>query len=116
MNNAAKQPPLASRAGLDARGVCRSYKMGESAVTVLKGVDFSLRPGEFVAIEGRSGSGKSTLLHVLAGLESIDSGMTTFESFDYTTYMQEAPRYGHMLRPGDVYHWFRAVMVFTWRW
>jgi ABC-type lipoprotein export system ATPase subunit len=59
--------------------------MGDSQIHILKGVDFSLRAGEFVAIEGRSGSGKSTLLHILGALESVDGGTVEFDGRDYTT-------------------------------
>ena len=52
----------------------KSYSSAQGPVRVLKGVSFSLRPGEFVAIMGASGSGKSTLLHLLAGLTGVDSG------------------------------------------
>jgi lipoprotein-releasing system ATP-binding protein len=64
---------------LRAAGVTKSFRMGDQTLTVLKRVDVSLRPGEFVAIEGRSGSGKSTLLHVLGALDSADAGEIEFE-------------------------------------
>ncbi|GAB7538034.1 amino acid ABC transporter ATP-binding protein [Burkholderia sp. 22PA0099] len=46
---------------------------------VLKGIDFSVEPGQVVTIIGRSGSGKSTFLRTLNGLESIDAGSITID-------------------------------------
>jgi len=60
----------------------RSFKMGEARVDVLRGVNLAVGRGEFLAIEGRSGSGKSTLLHILAGLDSADSGRVEYEGND----------------------------------
>ena len=50
------------------------YRVGETKVRALNGVEFTLYKGEFCAIVGTSGSGKSTLLNMLAGLEKPTKG------------------------------------------
>ncbi len=52
----------------------KSLYTGSTLVEILKGINFSVTPGEFVAIMGASGSGKSTLLGLLAGLDNPTSG------------------------------------------
>ncbi len=54
--------------------VVKTYGEGETQVQALKGINLSIRRGEFVTIVGASGSGKSTLLHILGGLDRPSSG------------------------------------------
>src|ERR1700709_1964457 len=59
---------------------CRSGKLD---VTALHRVNFSVDPGEFVAIVGPSGSGKSTLFYLLGGLTSATTGSVTIDGTDF---------------------------------
>ena len=58
-------------------GVEKAYPIGEEEQLVLKGVDFTLYEGEFVAVLGPSGSGKSTLMNILGCLDMPTRGRYT---------------------------------------
>ena len=55
-------------------GIKKSYKMGDSTLTVLKGINLTVNEGEFLAILGPSGSGKSTLMNMIGCMDSFDEG------------------------------------------
>jgi len=59
---------------LEIKNLNKSYKMGDSSLHVLKGIDLFAKSGEMVAIMGSSGSGKSTLLNIIGILDEADSG------------------------------------------
>lgn len=59
---------------VDVQQMAKSYQMGHSLVTALKGVDLQVRRGDMLAIMGPSGSGKSTLMHLLGCLDKPSEG------------------------------------------
>lgn len=54
--------------------LCKTYKLGEVSIEVLRDVNFGINQGEYVSLMGPSGSGKSTLLYLLGGLDKPTSG------------------------------------------
>ena len=61
-----------------ARALTKIYRMGESEVHALRGVDLEIGAGEFIVLLGPSGSGKSTLLNILGGLDTPTTGDVRF--------------------------------------
>ena len=59
---------------IEIKDVTKTYKTGDIEFQALKGVSFTIKDGEFVAIMGPSGSGKSTLMHILGALDTPTSG------------------------------------------
>ena len=65
---------MASPPALTLSGVTRTYRQGEATLSILRGADLQLWPGQSVALVAPSGAGKSTLLHVAGLLEKPDGG------------------------------------------
>ncbi len=59
---------------IEIRDVVKSFPVGNTTITILKGVSFHVKAGEFVSIVGPSGNGKSTLLNMVTGIDRPSSG------------------------------------------
>jgi len=66
------------------RNLTKIIDSGTHRVEILRGIDFEVPAGQFVAIMGASGSGKSTLLGLLAGLDTATSGSVILDGTDIT--------------------------------
>ncbi|HXL40895.1 MAG TPA: ABC transporter ATP-binding protein [Myxococcales bacterium] len=67
---------------VEARGLHKSYWLGEKEIHVLRGASFSLGAGEMVSLVGPSGVGKSTFLHVIGTLDPPTAGEVLFDGRD----------------------------------
>lgn len=67
------------------KNLTRTFKTGDVVTPVLKGIDFSARTGEFVAIMGRSGAGKSTFLYQISLLDDPSGGQILIDGHDTHT-------------------------------
>ncbi|MFQ5613329.1 MAG: ABC transporter ATP-binding protein [Anaerolineae bacterium] len=59
---------------IEVRDIVKSFPVGDGEVTILKGISFEVRTGEFVSIVGPSGNGKSTLLNMITGIDRPSDG------------------------------------------
>jgi putative ABC transport system ATP-binding protein len=76
---------------IETRDLRKTYRVGKVDVPALRGVDLTVKPGEFLAIVGPSGSGKSTLFHIIGGLTPPTSGEVRVAGQDLAA-MTEAGR------------------------
>ena len=67
---------------IKAKGIIKKFKVGDTELVVLKGLDIHVKEGEFVAITGRSGSGKSTLMYQLSLLDEPNAGEIIVDDVD----------------------------------
>lgn len=67
---------------IETKNLIKTFKDGEKETRVLKGIDFKVENGEFVAIMGRSGAGKSTFLYLMSLLDEPTSGEIIIDGKD----------------------------------
>jgi putative ABC transport system ATP-binding protein len=90
-------------------GLTKTYGEGATSVEALKGIDFEIRRGEFVAVMGPSGSGKSTFMHILGALEAPSSGTVEIGGVSYAGLNDHAQTRLRRDRIGFVFQFFNLL-------
>jgi putative ABC transport system ATP-binding protein len=70
---------------IETHNLTKQFGTGDLAIEVLRGVNLSIEPGEFVALMGPSGSGKSTLMSIIGGIEPPSGGQVLLDGVDIST-------------------------------
>lgn len=91
----------------------KHYQSGETTVSALNDVSFSINKGEFVAIVGPSGSGKSTLLHMLGGVDEPSSGKVYIDQTDIYDLNETQLSIFRRRQIGLIYQFYNLIPVLT---
>ena len=95
------------------QGVRRTFEAENAPVRALRGADFSMARGEFVAIMGPSGCGKSTLLNLVAGLDKADEGTIVLDGEEITTKDEDELARMRRKHVGIVFQFFNLLEGMT---
>ncbi|PZQ59786.1 MAG: ABC transporter [Phenylobacterium zucineum] len=98
---------------LSIRGLERTYVTGAGSLTVLRGVDIDVQPGEIVGLVGPSGSGKSSLLHAAGLLERPQAGRIAILGADCTALSERERTRVRLATIGFVYQFHHLLPEFT---
>ncbi len=98
---------------LSVRGLERTYVTGDRRLTVLRGVDLDVYPGEIVGLIGPSGSGKSSLLHAAGLLERPNAGQIFIGGRDCTALNERARTRVRLGSIGFVYQFHHLLAEFS---
>ena len=93
--------------------LCKTYGKGETQVSALKEVSFTMKKGEFAAVVGESGSGKSTLLNCIGGLDNPTSGNVFLEGKDLFSMKEQNRTVFRRRNIGFVFQSFQLVPELT---
>jgi putative ABC transport system ATP-binding protein len=102
-----------ARQAVETRALTRVFSSGPTRVEALRGIDLSIRAGEFVAIMGPSGSGKSTLLHLLCGLDQPTTGQVLLEGQDLARLDDQQRTLLRRRRLGIIFQAFNLIEVLS---
>ena len=96
---------------LKVENLTKVYGKGETKVTALDNVSFTVNKGEFVAIVGASGSGKSTLLHLIGGVDRPTSGTVYIDGKDIYKFNDDELAIFRRRQVGLIYQFYNLIPI-----
>ncbi len=91
----------------------KSFPVGDSEVTILKGISFDIGLGEFVSIVGPSGNGKSTLLNMITGIDRPSSGEVVVTGQDLNKLSENKMALWRRHNVGIIFQFFQMLPALT---
>ncbi len=98
---------------IQTKNLKRAFKNGQVETTILKGIDFVAKEGEFIAIMGRSGAGKSTFMYQISLLDEPTSGEIIIDGIDTHTMTSEEKTTFRLTRLGYVFQDYALIPELT---
>ncbi len=98
---------------IEAKGVKRTFNLGEIDVQALRGIDLEVKKSEFLVILGPSGSGKTTLLNCLGGIDSPTQGTIKVEGTDISSFSETKLSEYRRNRVGWIFQFFNLIPSLT---
>ena len=109
----AQVPAPAAESAIQLQKVVKTFKNAAGEFRVLKGIDLTLRRGEFVAIVGKSGSGKSTLLNMITGIDHPTGGQVIINGVDIYDMNESQRALWRGRNLGIVFQFFQLLPMLT---
>jgi ABC-type lipoprotein export system ATPase subunit len=109
----AQVPVTGTDAAIQLQKVEKTFKNTAGEFRVLKGIDLTLRGGEFVAIVGKSGSGKSTLLNMITGIDHPTGGQVIINGINIYNMNESRRALWRGRNLGIVFQFFQLLPMLT---
>ncbi len=98
---------------IEIRNLTKNFITTSETLNVLRGIDFTIKRGEFVSIMGPSGSGKSTLLNIIGLLDSFNEGEYFLSGIDIKSLSFKDKRRIRLHKLGFIFQTFNLIQTLT---
>ena len=98
---------------IEIKNLTKNFITPSETLNVLRGIDFTIKRGEFVSIMGPSGSGKSTLLNIIGLLDSFEEGEYSLSGIDFKSLSFKDKRRIRLYKLGFIFQTFNLIQTLT---